>query len=100
MARHPRGRGLLRHQAQEQHGPDRQERAAIRARARRRLHLVSDVAFSSKGDSKLPIPLRRIEILRDEDAKRITVITNDLTRSAVEIAQAYKFRWLIELLFR
>jgi len=64
--------------------------------------VISDeeVEFSSKGDSKLPMPLRRIEILRDEDAKRITVITNDLTRSAVEIAQAYKFRWLIELLFR
>ena len=59
-----------------------------------------EVALSSKGDSKLPIPLRRIESLRDEDAKRIVVITNDLTRSAVEIAQAYKFRWLIELLFR
>ena len=30
----------------------------------------------------------------------IVVITNDMTRSSVEIAQAYKFRWLIELLFR
>ena len=60
----------------------------------------AEVALSSKGDSKLPIPLRRIEIRRDEDAKTIVVITNDLTRSAVEIAQAYKFRWLIELLFR
>ena len=59
-----------------------------------------EVAFSSKGDSKLPIPLRRIEILRDEDAKTIIVITNDPKRPAVEIAQAYKFRWQIELLFR
>src|SRR5574337_493485 len=64
--------------------------------------VVSDeeVEFSSKGDSKLPIPLRRIEILRDEDAKTIVVITNDMQRCAVEIAQAYKFRWRIELLFR
>ena len=59
-----------------------------------------DVELSSKGDSKLPIPLRRIEILRDEDAKTIIVITNDTKRSAVDIAQIYKFRWQIELLFR
>ena len=59
-----------------------------------------EVAFSSKGDSKLPMRLRRIEVLRDEDGKTIVVITNDMTRSSVEIAQAYKFRWLIELLFR
>jgi putative transposase len=59
-----------------------------------------EVMFSSKGDSKLPVRLRRIEVLRDEDRKMIVVITNDMTRSSVEIAQAYKFRWLIELLFR
>ncbi len=59
-----------------------------------------EVALSSKGDSKLEIPLRRIHILRDEDAKTICVITNDMTRPAVEVARAYKFRWQIELLFR
>jgi putative transposase len=59
-----------------------------------------EVVFSSKGDSKLPVRLRRIQVLRDEDAKLIVVITNDMTRSSVEIAQAYKFRWQIELLFR
>ncbi len=59
-----------------------------------------EVVFSSKGDSKLPVRLRRIEVLRDEDRKMIVVITNDMTRSSVEIAQAYKFRWQIELLFR
>ena len=64
--------------------------------------VISDeeVALSSKGDSKLPVRLRRIEVLRDEEAKTIVVISNDMTRSAVEIAQVYKFRWLIELLFR
>ena len=64
--------------------------------------VISDeeVVFSSKGDSRLPVRLRRIEVLRDEEAKTIVVISNDMKRSAVEIAQAYKFRWLIELLFR
>lgn len=59
-----------------------------------------EVEFSSKGDSKLPIPLRRLEIRREEDKKMIAVITNDRQRPAADIAQAYKFRWQIELLFR
>ena len=78
--------------AERQYGPSRGDGFTVIA--------DEEVALSSKGDSKLPIPLRRIEILRDEDAKKIVVITNDMQRSAVEIAQAYKFRWLIELLFR
>ncbi len=78
--------------AERQYGPSRGDGFTVIA--------DEQVALSSKGDSKLPIPLRRIEILRDEDAKTIIVITNDLKRSAVEIAQAYKFRWQIELLFR
>jgi len=57
------------------------------------------VALASKGDSQLPIPLRRILVER-EDAKTITLLTNDLTRSAVEIAAIYKARWQVELLFR
>jgi len=43
--------------------------------------------------------LRRIEIER-QDAPPIVVLTNDMTRSAVEIAALYKARWQIELLFR
>jgi putative transposase len=78
--------------AERQHGPSRGDGFTVIG--------DQEVALASKGDSKLPIPLRRIEVLRDEDAKRITVITNDIERSAVEIAQAYKFRWQIELLFR
>jgi IS4 transposase len=57
------------------------------------------VALASKGDSKLPIPLRRVRVERD-DGKPITLLTNDLTRSAVEIGALYKGRWQIELLFR
>lgn len=63
-----------------------------------------EVSLASKGDSKLPMRLRRIRIERDaaRNAKSqiIEVITNDMTREAVEIAALYKARWGIELLFR
>jgi IS4 transposase len=59
----------------------------------------ADVMLASKGDSKLPIPLRRIKVKRDKGGM-ITLITNDLERTAVEIAALYKGRWQIELLFR
>ena len=58
-----------------------------------------EVALTSKGDSRLPIPLRRIKIKREKGGL-ITLLTNDLTRTAVEIAALYKSRWQIELLFR
>ena len=53
----------------------------------------------SKSNSRLPIPLRRIKIKRDAGGM-ITLLTNDLTRPAIEIAALYKSRWQIELLFR
>jgi putative transposase len=58
-----------------------------------------EVALTSKGDSKLSIKLRRILVKR-QGAKSITLITNDMTRTAVEIGAIYKARWQIELLFR
>jgi IS4 transposase len=57
----------------------------------------AEVMLASKGDSRLPIPLRRIRIGRDKGGI-ITLITNDLKRTAVEIATLYKVRWQIELL--
>ena len=59
----------------------------------------AEVVLASKGDSKLPIPLRRIRVRRDRGGT-ITLITNDMKRKAVEIAALYKRRWQIELLFR
>ena len=62
--------------------------------------------FIVTGDQKVALwkrrlqvadPLRRIEIVREEDGKTISVITNDRERSAAEIAQAYKFRWQIDI---
>ena len=58
-----------------------------------------NVKFTSKGDSKLPIPLRRL-IVKRQDGSIITLLTNDLQRSPVDIAALYKGRWQIELLFR
>ena len=59
----------------------------------------AEVQLVSKGDSRLPIPLRRIRVRREQGGK-ITLLTNDLDRTAVEIAALYKSRWQIELLFR
>jgi IS4 transposase len=59
----------------------------------------AEVRLVSKGDSKLAIPMRRIRVRRDTGAK-ITLLTNDFKRTAVEIAALYKKRWQIELLFR
>jgi len=59
----------------------------------------AEVVLVSKGDSRLPIPLRRITVKRDKGGT-ITLLTNDLKRTAVEIAALYKSRWQIELLFR
>lgn len=59
----------------------------------------AEVTLVSKGVSRLPIPLRRIRIKR-HNAGPITLLTNDLDRTAVEIGARYKSRWQIELLFR
>jgi putative transposase len=59
----------------------------------------SEVRLASKGDSQLPIRLRRLRVRRT-DGKTITLLTNDLERTATQIAALYKARWQIELLFR
>jgi putative transposase len=60
----------------------------------------AEVSFASKGDSKLPIKLRRVTVKRHADSTTLTLLTNDLKRTAVAIGQLYKTRWQIELLFR
>jgi putative transposase len=59
-----------------------------------------EVRFASKGDSTLSMPLRRVRLQRHEGGGIITLLTNDLERSAVAIGALYKGRWQIELLFR
>ena len=61
-----------------------------------------DVTHTSKSNAgaKLDIPVRLIRLRRDDSRAVLTLITNDATRSAVEIGALYKARWQIELLFR
>src|SRR6266403_1760170 len=58
-----------------------------------------EVRLASKGDSQLPIRLRRLLVQRT-DGKTIILLTSDLERAAVDVAALYKARWQIELLFR
>jgi len=55
---------------------------------------------SAKAQSDCPIKLRRIQFIRKEDNKLLSFITNDMERSAEEIAALYKQRWHIELFFK
>ncbi|HID37720.1 MAG TPA: IS4 family transposase [Ghiorsea sp.] len=55
---------------------------------------------SAKAKSDYPINLRRTQFIRKEDNKQLSFITNDMKRSAKEIAGLYKQRWEIELFFK
>lgn len=59
----------------------------------------AEVKLATQGHAKLAIPMRRVRLKR-EDGEIITLITNDLNRTAMQIALLYKVRWQIELLFR
>jgi len=63
--------------------------------------IISDtvVELASQQRTRLPIRLRRI-ILCPEDGRLLTLLTNDLRRTAGQIAALYRKRWQIELLFR
>ena len=56
-------------------------------------------ARTAKLKAALATPLRRITIARGNGGV-FTIISNDTSRSAVDLASCYKARWKIELLFR
>ena len=65
--------------------------------------VVSDeiIRFSAKKAQKeCPINMRRVTFIRKEDQKELVFLTNDLDRSAGQIAALYKQRWQIELFFK
>jgi putative transposase len=74
---------------------------AVGAQDRQTAAIDSDsvVELASQQRARLPIPLRRI-VLRREDGRRLTILSNDLERSAGQIAGLYRVRWQVELLFR
>jgi IS4 transposase len=59
----------------------------------------SVVELASQQRLRLPIGLRRI-VLRRDDGRLLTILSNDLERAAGAIAALYRKRWQIELLFR
>ena len=58
-----------------------------------------EVILASKTHKQLRIFLRLITVRRD-GGEAFDIISNDRTRSAVELAACYKARWQIELFFR
>ena len=58
------------------------------------------VEHQTAGHIKLAMRLRRITVERHQDGRTLTFISNDLERTADDIAMLYKKRWDIELLFR
>ncbi|MCY1445498.1 Transposase DDE domain protein [compost metagenome] len=45
-------------------------------------------------------PVRRIEVVREDHDTPLVLVTNDFSRSAMEIADLYRQRWQIELFFK
>jgi IS4 transposase len=68
---------------------------------RQQAALICDtvVKLGSRHRDRLPILLRRI-LLRRDNGRVLTLLTNDFARSAGAIAALYRQRWQIELLFR
>lgn len=93
---------------------ERHIRFVGRMKSNARFEVVEELAVSGDGVLKdhlirlssamakkqYPSVLRRVCFKREEDGKVLSFITNDLERTAAEIAELYKQRWQIELFFK
>lgn len=57
------------------------------------------VAILGGPQKKMKYPVRLIET-NDTEGNPVTIITNDLTMSAAEIGELYRYRWQIEVFFK
>jgi DDE family transposase/uncharacterized protein DUF4372 len=76
----------------------RQRRISRHDRAVAAIESDCVVKLTSQLRHRLPIPLRRIT-LRREDGRQLTILSNDLKRRAGDLAGLYRKRWQIGLLF-
>jgi len=76
------------------------------SRAARQVVLADEVVrfknLNPRGGRKNPYvtELRRVTIVRQDTGKPMVLLTNDMKRSALDIAACYKARWDIELFFK
>lgn len=63
-------------------------------------HLTNSHPGGQRRNPYVHKPLRRVTVHRDDKTSPLVLVTNDMTRSAGEIADLYKARWSIELFFK
>lgn len=63
-------------------------------------HLTNSHPGGHRRNPYVRKPLRRVTVHRDDNVSPLILVTNDMNRSAREIADLYRARWSIELFFK